>query len=249
MNVNIKDFIDNDGHVVMTFINEGYFDYLHNLIMNLEMINVPWKLCVICIDKNAKILCDRHNIPSLLYDLNTSKTFSYFGSLNFRLISFSKFNTIKYVLNNDHVKSVTYMDSDIHVYKDFVPHLKELRKSKKRYDIYIQSDSNVKDINHFNKNRCTGFMHIIKGNKMINKLCDYTPEHVKMYSNDQHYFNRIIDDMYIKYIELPRNLFPNGVFFNNVPEDAFIIHYNYMVGTDKEKNMQSKNHWYVNKLN
>jgi hypothetical protein len=44
---------------------------------------------------------------------------------------------------------------------------------------------------------------------------------------------------------LNRDEFPNGKFIHKIPSNAYLIHYNYLVGNVKKEIMQKNNHWYV----
>jgi hypothetical protein len=230
-------FID-DGNIVITYINAGYFDYLYNFVLNLKQINVPWKLCVICVDEEASRLCNEKNIDNIYFPLeNKSKLFTIFGSKDYKNITMAKIDVIKYVLSHD-VKTVLYLDSDIHVYQDFMPYLKSLNG----YDIYMQSDNGKMNM-EFNDNRCSGFMYINKNDNTL-KIFDYQNYDTKKYNGDQDHINLMIKKYNINCLQLPRNLFPNGVFINNVPKEAYLLHYNWMKGHDKKKNMIKNGHYH-----
>jgi len=237
----MESFLDQDKNIVITYINAGYFDYLYNFVFNLRQINVPWKLCVICIDEQSVKLCNEKNIDCIYFPLsNKSTSFTIFGNKDYKDITMAKLDVINYVLSNEQVKTVIYLDGDIHVYKDFVPYLKEL----KYYDIYLQSDNGTCDMS-FNNNRCSGFMYINKNNNEIFKLFNYKGFDTSKYNGDQDHINLIINtNKNIKALQLPRDLFPNGKFIYNIPKDAYILHYNWMKGHEKKKNMSKNKHWF-----
>ena len=239
-------FIDNDGFCVMTFINEGYFDFLHNYIINLKKINIHWKLLVVCVDKGASRLCTKNNIDHVLYNIGTVTTKSIFGTPNFRKIAIKKIDCISLVLKNLNIKKLIYTDTDITVYKDFIPYLKSLENDK---DIYFQADSNNLVTTTHNTNRCSGFM-FMKNSDAIhelfnnNEIYDILIPHDN--STDQRYINNklhLVDNITVG--QLPRHLFPNGVLANNDLPDKFIFHYNFMKGDDKIKKMKLHERWFL----
>lgn len=227
-------FIDADGLIVITYINYGYFDYLFNFIKNMRMLNLPWKLCVVCIDRESVQLCTTHSIECVYLQLNKSLEFAQWNTEKFTDITYAKLDVITHVLNYKNVKRLLYVDTDIWIYKDFVPYLKKLPHS-----LYMQSDCNKP--NQYDSNACTGFMYILN-NVASRTLFKYNHDQPK-HSSDQYYVNQKMKQLKIPCIQLDRNLFPNGIYRKNVPQNAFILHYNYIVGNDKRICMKENNHW------
>lgn len=227
-------FIDSDGLIVITYINYGYFDYLHNFIKNMQMLNITWKLCVVCIDKESVQLCNNHNIDCVYLQLNKSLEFAKWNTDSFTDITYAKLDVITHVLNYKNVKNILYVDTDIWIYKDFVPYLKQLP----HHNLYMQSDCNKK--NQYDNNACTGFMYI-SNNISTRTLFKYNNEN--KHSSDQYYVNQKRKHLKIPSIQLDRTLFPNGIYIHDVPPNAFILHYNYIVGNNKRICMKENNHW------
>jgi hypothetical protein len=242
----LNDFIDPDGHIVATFINAGYFEYIHNLSINLKKLDIPWKLCVVCTDEDAHNLCKTNNIPSILFSTEThiSKEYSSWNDSNWNNVTFAKLSVILWMMSCPNIKSITYMDGDIHVYRDFMPYLKSLDTNK--YDICIQSDAMSADPNVHTHHLCSGFFHFAN-RETARKLFEFTEQDVKtntFNADQQHIVNKVAEHNMCVY-QLPRDLFPNGVFYANIPSNPYILHYNYMVGTKKKQNMNTKGHWYL----
>ena len=229
-------FIDADGLIVMTYINCGYFDYLHNFITNMRMLNIPWKLCVVCIDAESVQLCKNHTIDCVHLQLNKSLEFAKWNTANFLDITYAKLDVITHVLQFKNVKKIIYVDTDIWIYKDFVPYLKPLP-----YMLYMQSDCHK--VNEYDSNACTGFMYI-SNNVHTRTLFHYHNE--PKHSSDQHYVNQKMKQLKIPCIQLDRSLFPNGIYINHVPPNALLLHYNYIVGDEKRNCMKANKHWLLN---
>jgi hypothetical protein len=242
----INKFIDEDGICIMTFINEGYFQFLYNYIINLKKRNITWKLLVICIDNGSSSLCKKYGIDHILYRIGENNQLARFGTNQFRKTTMLKLDCISFVLENKNVKRLVYTDTDIAVYKDYMPYLKSLDTT---IDIYFQNDNNSPYPTIIDGNNCTGII-LMNNNETIQKLWLNTPLNEKIYKiddSDQSYINSKLQTMNIVVGKLPRKLFPNGIFFNNsiVFPEAYILHYNYMIGTEKIQSMKRNNDWYL----
>ena len=242
-------FLDSDGHLVATFINAGYFEYIHNLSINLKRIQVPWTLCVMCSDEEAHRLCQEHNIPSIYVNGNVRNQanvtqYSSWNDANWNNVTFMKLTLLQWLLSHSNVDRVTYMDGDIHVYQDFVPYLKSLNTN--HYELCIQSDCMQPDIHTLSHHLCSGFFHF-KNTARIRKIFEFTDRDVasNTFNADQEHIVNQVRKHNTTVMQLPRELFPNGVFFESTPPSAFLLHYNYMIGTLKKQNMQKKGHWYL----
>jgi len=255
-------FIDADGHIVVTFMNAGYFDYVRNFCENLRRIpEIKWTLCVVCIDPEGYQLCCDHQIEAMPYfEKSVPTQFSSHNDANWNRINFTKLDVLSWVLRHrDVVRSLTYMDTDIHVYADFVPYLKSLP----RHDMWIQSDHNSLDPTQTSSlSMCAGFFHV-QNNDIIRYLFQYDEKTIDRYkvNADQEFLNvRLKQDPALRSIkvrQLDRLSFPNGVFVPYVPKvvanpvllpgapPLFLIHYNYLVGDDKRKRMRENNHWFI----
>ena len=242
-------FLDNHGHLVATFINAGYFEYIHNLSINLKRLDIPWTLCVICSDEDAHQLCDQHGIPSIYVNANTKnlpnvKQYSSWNDANWNDVTFMKLTVIQWILSHPQVKQMTYMDGDIHVFRDFIPYLSALDQDA--YELYIQSDCMTANVDVYTHHLCSGFFHF-KNTDRMRRVFAFTDDDVKTntFNADQEHIVNQVRRYEIRTKQLARDLFPNGVFFTQTPPDAYLLHYNYMIGTEKKQNMNKKGHWYV----
>lgn len=89
---------------------------------------------------------------------------------------------------------------------------------------------------------------LINKSDRIKRILTYEVEDVLRYHRDQGYINDYLDkNIDIKYRILPRHLFPNGIFvnINRIPSDAYLIHYNYMIGNTKKDKIKDNAHWHL----
>ena len=70
--------------------------------------------------------------------------------------------------------------------------------------------------------------------------------------SDQHYMMERINKLNIRRISIHKHIFLNGVYPNLnttaslvLPETASLIHFNCMIGSEKEYNMKLKGMWYI----
>lgn len=272
---NLQKYIDADGHIVVTFINAGYFDYLLNLWQNIKRTDIPWTLCTFCTDEEAHLKCEEANIPSVRFyaepQRDPTSEYSSWNDKNWNRIQFTKLDIIRSLINIPIVRSITYLDGDIHIYRDFVPYLKTLRAQFPDIRLFIQSDHNVADVRQFGRELCGGFFHVVLPDSVagrqtapICRLFEYTDEDVakNTFNADQQHINAKVAEYGIPTKQLDRSLFPNGIFIKQqnsggvggegekgIPKGAHLIHYNYLVGAEKKRVMAQNGHWYLTYLN
>ena len=70
--------------------------------------------------------------------------------------------------------------------------------------------------------------------------------------SDQHYLIHPIDELGIQRMSIDKYVFLNGIFPNLttpncliLPETASLIHFNCMIGSEKQANMELKNMWFI----
>ena len=237
--------------LVWTLTSHGYQFLTHNLFMALKKAKVPWKLCAICADDASYQYMRREGIgaikaPSQLPDFGID--ISPFGSGNFQRLNLLKLRLLNELAKDDRIENCIYLDGDIAFYKDFVPDLLERLKlnpllfqcDEQNRDTVCASDSCVWD--------CTGVIAWRKGADkgafLMNdrEIWQQKPE-------DQVWVNYKLKKDSIPYMTLPRDLYPNGTFVTLVgPQEekvAFILHYNYRVGKQKEGDMKRFGDWHL----
>jgi hypothetical protein len=143
------------------------------------------------------------------------------------------------------------MDSDIAVFKDFVPLLKEQLKENL---LLFQCDEKLEDSFECSNtnactNPCTGVIAMA--------LTEVTRPHFKnLYKvesepwgvamTDQDYIANRLIALQIPYKTLNRGDFPNGIFLAKdryKETNPYLVHFNYIVGKTKQKIMMEKECW------
>lgn len=253
----MQNFVDKDGWLVCTYFNGGYTEYVKNFVKCLERFDKKWTLCCICIDEVASLFCEENNIPYIKFIIeNEINSFCKWGDSDYKKIVFKKLDTMKFVLEHPCVKYCVYIDTDIFVYKDFLPYLKE---NISQLDALFQCDEDkgneihcLSDVSSWEcqlkcLNVCTGLM-VLKNCDAVKSMLEYSfraRKKIVDYSSDQEYVNE--QKGLILFRTLPRSLFPNGSFIhqNRIPYHSFLLHYNYLVGHLKKEYMKRHHHWLI----
>ena len=111
-------------------------------------------------------------------------------------------------------------------------------------DMLIQNDGSNDDDT---SNLCSGFM-FIQSNPRTLKI--FNPEEMDIHKNtvgwdDQVYINNIKNNL--KFKTLPFDLFPTGAYYykNHSSINPYMIHFNWVVGHEKERRMRCYNKWLI----
>lgn len=250
-NLDLTPFIDLTGHIVLTFTNLGYFDYIHNMSINIKKKDIPWNLCVICSDMESYEKCILHGIAAIHINTNENneenlKKMATWNDSNWNNVTFMKLKAMRQIMAVQSIKRITFIDGDIHIYRDFIPYLLKLEEENPEIEFFIQSDSTSNNPDKHSQYICSGFYHF-KNSPRIHPLFDYNENDllINTHNADQQHLTKKLIEYEIKTKQLSRHLFPNGSLFSNIPENPFLFHYNYMVGDEKRKNMMKMGHWYL----
>ena len=243
--------IDDSKTLVWTLTSHGYQFMTLNLVHCFRKIGVPWKLCVICADDASFQFMRREGVSAIkastqLPDFGID--ISPFGSGNFQRLNLLKLKILDTFSKDDRINNCVYMDGDIAVYKDFIP---DIIVRLKEHPLIFQCDEQKRDIVCASTNCswvCSGFIAFMKGAdkgifNMTNKeIWQKKPE-------DQAWVNYALQKDAVPYITLPRNLYPNGTFVNLIAsaqeKEAFLLHYNYRIGRQKEADMKRFGDWHL----
>jgi len=245
-----------DDVIVFTITSNGYKDLTYNLWKSIDNLQVKWKLMIICLDKESEAYFKSKNIEIILYDTSSSsKNLTIFGSNEFMEYNHTKLDLIELIRKEapSSVKYIIFMDSDIVVLNDFIPYLKNLYENTTN-SIYFQSDNDYNDfLSNTNTIACTGFFIVKRDNLEKSPfIIDDQAEWEKI-REDQPYVNMKLKKYNIQYEYLDRKLFPNGAFIKgnmhslnqNLWNNPFILHYNYIMGDNKIQSMKNNKHWYI----
>lgn len=254
---NLDDYIYKN-FIVWTMTSDGYADITYNLYKSLEKANVPWKLLNICVDDESYNYFKDKNIPCVKYDSNmkTQKgELSKFGSDEFMSFNRIKLDLLDYFSKKapETIKYVVYLDGDIVVSKDFIPYLQNLYETNPNNYFYLQCDDQNKMTTTTCINLCTGFISY-KREKLYKSPFDvYDEEKWKNIREDQPWVNQHLKEYSIPTLSLEQDLFPNGTYVkgnisnttNELSDNRYILHYNYMIGDNKIQKMKENNNWYI----
>ena len=239
-----------DGTFVFTLTNNGYKYFTLNLVEHLKKAKVPWKLCIVCADKASYQFFRNQTIPviqavTLLPD--TGPNISPFGTTNFQRLNRLKLDLLAAFSSFPEICRGIYMDGDIAVYNDFVPDIIERLAEG---SIYLQCDEGSREpCSGSCTNACTGFIAWSHG--VPPSLFQVTP-HMALWRTqpqDQVFVNARLRDEGVAFQTLPRDLYPNGQFVrlylpgSPLKDVAKILHYNYIVGMDKQRRMKQNGDW------
>lgn len=243
-----------DGTFVFTLTSNGYKYFTLNLLEHLKKAGVPWKLCVVCADKAAYQFFRGQTISviqAVTLFPDTGPNISPFGTMNFQRLNRLKLDLLATFTSYPEIRHGIYMDGDIAVYNDFVPDI--LERLELGPALHIQCDEGHRESCSSESstctNACTGFIawshglspSLFQVNKYLS-LWRAQPE-------DQVFVNARIRDEGVAFQTLPRDLYPNGQFARLYSPDsplksvAKILHYNYLVGLDKQRRMKINGDW------
>ena len=227
---------------LITLTNDGYTDYTQNLIFSLNSIGIK-DLKKYCVGIKSYNYFKNQNLEVELVNKNLlsgTNKFQSWRSKNFNKLMFNKLKVIhKTLISND---QVLYIDGDIVFKKNTLYQISQ----NKSVDLIGQYDFNPSsDI----KTLCAGFMMINSNNKTL-KLFDpaLVPKELldrRFYFDDQKYINRNLDKVNYEFFDL--DTYPNGSYFysNYKNLDPAIIHFNYIVGSEKKQKMKDMGYWYL----
>jgi hypothetical protein len=245
-------FLTASGELVLTLTNNGYKFYTLNLVRHLQAAKVPWTLCVICADAKSYMYFKQEGIPCRrvampLPDMGPQA--SPFGTRNFQLLNRMKLDVVSYIMAQPAVRVGVYLDSDIAVYRDFLPDI-SARLSLKEDPAYLfQCDNQDREqcSGATCANFCTGFF-AWSGGKADPRLFSVEDKELwKEKPEDQVYVNRRLRAAGVTFEVLPRLGYPNGMFasFKGIKDTAYLLHYNWLVGDMKRKKMAANGDWLI----
>ena len=257
---NLEEYV-HDRTVYVTFTNAGYVHYTSNLYHSCQIAKVPWKLVVIALDNNAYESLAELGIPSIYCNVSemglgqAAKEYCDYCHPDFKMLCYYKLDIIRQLLNEckttgctDHV---VYLDGDIWVQRDFSLELKKYKHDKSGNDITFQCDegttnSCIKPCRWI----CAGMMMLsVCGNyDTLIKLLEYRRDPIwQGYKHDQDYMFYALPKSGVSYDTFDRRVFPNGYHakHNAIPPEYALIHYNWLIGDEKQKHMQANGHWHL----
>jgi hypothetical protein len=249
--------------VVFTVTSNGYKFMTWNLWLHCKRIGVPWQLLIVCLDKEShRFFQTIANIPSVLLpsvDLqlrgDTTKVSSY-GSGDFNRVTREKLSVYTWMLEKEFTYYL-YLDSDIVLFKDPMPYLQTILSTENylwfQCDEHGEGEYTCKG-SGLCTNICTGVIAFYKDESTKSKLMSMVKHNDTLWktckdNNDQEYIQKTIALESIPFRTLDRQLFPNGLFLGKdhwrTLDAPHLLHFNFIVGGNKERVIKSKGFWLV----
>jgi hypothetical protein len=228
----------------------GYKYLTLNLAQSLKTAGVPWKLCVICVDRESAAFLRGQGVDCIVYSERIPSgqmSLSQISSDSFHRITKLKLAIMDELISNSDTNTVVYMDGDIVVKKDFLPWVHSNIKS----GVWVfQCDENSETAcSSFDgcPNFCTGFI-VYKKDCVVPEINPFRID-TKLWNDckqnhDQEYVQRRIRELGFPFETLERHLFPNGKMIKHAT-DPFLRHYNYRVGSSKQTSMKQRGDWLI----
>ena len=251
--------------LIFTVTTNGYKFLTWNLWLSIEKLHLPWKLCILCLDKESHRFFNQiANIPSFVLPEATlqiqgdpTKAAAH-GSGDFNRITKLKLSAFSYLLKHPKIERLLYLDSDIVLFRDPFPYLQTTLT--KDNPLWFQCDEHNKEFTcsnepHGCRNCCTGVIGFWIGSEaQRNQWVSLVSYNQELWSqckenNDQEYIQKKMQELKIQFKTFPRDLFPNGCFLHNdqwkTLSQPFLLHFNFIVGMNKQRVIKSKGFWLV----
>lgn len=236
--MDIGAFINEKGTLLFTLTTYGYRHYSHNLWLQLE--KVGRKLLILCLDTESEAYFNSKNIEVRLYNpVGTGANQrgpAIFGSQTFKRFNALKVNALLDLSTQVH--QLIYLDSDIGIYNDPVPHLESRLEE---FPLWFQCDEGLPNpCTEPCPNACTGVI-AIRTDSIDKELFVIEPRTWLKATTDQDYINDRMRSRGITFRTLTRARFPNGVCPIGAP--ALLYHFNYCLGDEKVARMRAAGLW------
>jgi lipopolysaccharide biosynthesis glycosyltransferase len=253
-----NNFINQKNNEILwiTVINRGYIGYTLNFLESMRRSDCNFKLTIYYIGVEGiesfegQDNCICINTEGILPNSNFATELHTHGTLDFRRICFAKLDLIKYTFSTNQTKYVGYIDTDIVLFSDPTKHILEAFNQNSELQIVFQCDECGYSCSNKNKcqMRCCGLM-VYKKSSTVLKLMKYKEEDIYKYGNaDQEYLNNLINERDISTKTIARKIFINGayphIFTGIIPKGACLIHFNYLIGNEKQRKMREMGLWY-----
>ena len=255
MDVKIDSFVT-EKTLVFTVTSDGYKYYTWNLYKMIQALKVPWKLCILCLDRESNDFFNRiAQIPSRLFLMSGERVFHKdpvrFGTPPFKRMNRMKLKALQELSQRSEIEQLLYIDSDIAVFKDFVPYFTEALQTD---PLLFQCDENIAGSFecsnlHACTNPCTGVIGMLLNSTtrpMFKELYKIDSVVWGYAMTDQDYVYTRLTSLAMPYGILKREDFPNGIFLAKdryKEASPYLVHFNYIVGKMKQRIMVEKECW------
>jgi len=255
----------NQSLVWITLINHGYINFTKNFLESMKVFNSKFKIIIYCIDQKSidalveydNCICIDANV--FLRYKNLSSDLQSWSEQDYKKITFSKLDCILYTLklvSNIDVTSVGYIDTDIIVLSDPTNIILDVMKQNLSIKIFAQCDEQYIHCplgncnNKYNCcNICSGII-VFRNLPDIYHIFEYDENYINKFTGDQDFIRYKVFKYMIPNISLDKNIFLNGSYpglTNNpiIPKSTSLIHFNYIIGKDKEQRMRDTKYWFL----
>jgi hypothetical protein len=255
MDLKIDPFVT-DKTLVFTVTSDGYKYYTWNLYKMLQALKLPWKLCILCLDRESYDFLYRiAQIPARLFLLTGDRIHHKdpvrFGTPHFKRMNRMKLKALEQLSQRPELDTLVFLDSDIAVFKDPIPSLTEALRTS---PLLFQCDENLPGSTVCSdpdacSNPCTGVIAMAltpETRPVLKALYKVESEPWGAALTDQDYIANRMKVLTISSKTLSRTEYPNGTFLGNnryKQGDPFLLHFNYLIGTAKQKVMREKECW------
>jgi hypothetical protein len=255
MDLKIQPFIYEQS-LVFTVTSDGYKYYTWNLYKLLQALKVPWKLCVLCLDRESFDFMNKiAMIPSRLYLMPgqhiAHKDPVLFGSQQFKHMNRMKLKALEELSQRPELKTVLFLDSDIAPFQD---PLLAVRTCLETHPLWFQCDEKQEGSFACSSpdscpNPCTGVIAMSltdETRQQFREIYKIVDDVWKESLTDQDYVLKRLQATQLSYKTLDRQQFPNGIFLANnryKEGNPVLVHFNYILGKDKKRFMKQKECW------
>jgi hypothetical protein len=243
-----------DGRLCWTLTSNGYKYLTLNLYKSWTAAIPHQPLLVVCADAESHLFFQREYIPCVMATTrlpNFGPRIREFNSETFQRLNALKLECLAFFAKESSVRECIYLDGDIVVYKDFLP---DMATRMETQPLWFQCDetSPVCSSPTACTSLCTGFIAFRHGiPAAIFELTD-AALWKRGGSMDQPYVNERIRQLGVTAMALPADLYLNGyrgalndAVSSRMRADAFLLHYNHMVGNTKVAKMRALGDWKI----
>ena len=243
----------------ITLINYGYLNYTKNFLKSLKKANIDLKLQIYCFNYQQciKELSEYDNC--VLFNANNfikeemPMELCVWSKITYKKIVFSKLDTIKYALQNNPGIDIGYIDMDIVILSDPTTVVLEYMNKYPNIDVFGQCDEPGTVCSNLNncRNLCSGVI-IFRNKPEMYDIFNYVNNDLTRFMGDQDFLTRKRVIKKISSMTIDRRIFLNGTFPGikddtqefKMPKTASLIHFNWLIGNQKEERMKKLKMWY-----
>jgi hypothetical protein len=238
----------------ITMINHGYISFTKNFLESMKRANVSFTLIIYCTDfESIKELEPYNNCSCVHFPIHKISHLATWGQNEYKKVVFAKLDAILTCMKENPSKNIGFIDTDIILFSDPTPVLQKKMREYPSIDIFSQCDEvGTKCSNNLQcVHLCSGVI-VFRNKSYFYNILSYDPSIVKHFTGDQAYLKYMFTKRNIPYVTIDKSIFPNGAYFSelkktkiSIPSDCVLLHFNYMIGLEKQRAMQLQDMWYI----